>query len=645
MLRVTSVTAWRSDFAVPLNYMDQAAETRFRAEVPSEEYWRRQTKCQYACPVHTDARGYIRAIAAGDYEGAYLIARGPNPLASICGRVCGAPCEAACRRGSIDQPIAIRALKRFVSDQHGGRLRSPGEFPEGACDGLEEMTGLARFLASREYVRPEGFCVAIIGSGPAGLAAAHDLALLGIAPTIFEAESRPAGMLYTGIPAYRLPRDLIDAEIELIRRLGVEFRCGVRVGRDIEFEQLRRDFRAVIIAVGAKRARMLQLPGSDARGIFGGVDFLRAMSLGEKLPIGRRVVVIGGGNVAFDVSRSAVRYEGEDAERLLARQTETDISRVALRQAAVREVHLACLESREEMPADEVEIVEGEEEGIIRHNRLGPKEFLFREENGDRVVSGVRFRPVVSVFDTKRRFAPVYDDTQTIDLEADTVLLSVGQVPDLSFLGDVARLQVDPETCETATPGVFAAGDVAYGARLMIDAIASGKKAARGVYRFLTGSEIRQHEVQLHVEIEGYRREAGYEGRRRAHIPAAPAKERLADPRRLVETGYTEVQAAGEAGRCLDCGVNTIFDGEKCILCGGCVDVCPTLCLKLVALEKLELSHEIEALLAASGAGSGDSAILKDEEHCIRCALCAQRCPTHAITMERFLFRQEWTYA
>jgi len=625
--------------------MIQPAETRFTAAVPNEEYWRRQIKCQFACPVHTDARGYIRAIAAGDYEAAYLIARGPNPLASICGRVCGAPCEAACRRGSIDQPIAIRALKRFVSDQYSGHLRAPCEFSEGACDGLEEMTNLARFLASREYHRPEGLRVAIIGSGPAGLAAAHDLALMGMAPTIFEAEPRPAGMLYTGIPAYRLPRDLIDAEIELIRSLGVEFRCGVKIGREVNFEDLRRDFKAVIIAVGAKRARMLQLPGSDAQGIYGGIDFLRAMSLGEKLPIGRRVVVIGGGNVAFDVSRSAVRYADDDSERLVARQTETDISRVALRQEAVREVHLACLESREEMPADEVEIVEGEEEGIVRHNRLGPKEFLFREENGQKVVAGVRFRRVLSVFDANRRFAPVYDDTETVDVEADTVLLSVGQMADLSFLGDVSRLQVDPETCATDTPGVFAAGDVAYGARLMIDAIASGKKAARGVYRFLTGREIRQHETQLHVEIEDYQREAGYEGRRRAHIPVASTQERLADPKRLVETGYTEVQAAGEAGRCLDCGVNTIFDGEKCILCGGCVDVCPTLCLKLVALEQLAPSPEIDALLAANGAGSGDSAILKDEDRCIRCALCAQRCPTHAITMERFLFRQEWTYA
>lgn len=602
--------------------MSEAQAVRFRAEVPNEDYWRRQIKCQYACPVHTDARGYVRAIAAGEYEAAYRIARGPNPLASICGRVCGAPCEAACRRGSIDQPIAIRALKRFVSDQYAGRFKLPGDFSEGSCDGMEEMTNFARFLASREYRKPEGARVAIIGSGPAGLSAAHDLALMGIGPVIFEAESRPAGMLYTGIPAYRLPRELI------------------------EFEQLRREFAAVIIAVGAKRARMLQLPGADAEGIFGGVDFLRAVSLGERMPLGRRVVVIGGGNVAFDVSRSAVRYgEGGDAERLLARQTETDISRTALRDSGVREVHLVCLESREEMPADEVEIVEGEEEGIVRHNRLGPLEFLHRIENGRKVVSGVRFRRVLSVFDANRRFAPVYDDNRIEDIAAETVLLSVGQAPDLSFLGDLARLQVDPETCSTPAEGVFAAGDVAYGARLMIDAIASGKKAARGVYRFLTGRAIAQEEIQQHFEIEEYRREAGYEGRRRAHIPAASPSERLADPKRLVETGYTETQAAGEAGRCLDCGVNTIFDGEKCVLCGGCVDVCPTLCLKLVGLNQLDPTPELEALLASGAVSAADSAILKDEDRCIRCALCAQRCPTHAITMERFLFRQEWTYA
>jgi NADPH-dependent glutamate synthase beta subunit-like oxidoreductase len=435
--------------------------------------------------------------------------------------------------------------------------------------------------------------------------------------------------------------------VELIRALGVEFRCGVAVGRDLSFQDLSRQFGAVVIAVGAKRARLLTLPGSDAEGIYGGIDFLRAVAVGESVPIGRRVIVVGGGNVAYDVSRSAVRYAGEeeDAGRHVDWQTETDISRMAARQPAVREVHLVCLESREEMPADEVEIVEGEEEGIRRHNRLGPKEFLFAERDGKKRVTGVRFRRVLRVFDENRRFSPVYDDAATVDLEADTVLLSVGQTPDLSFIGNIPRLTVDSETLATDMEGVFAAGDVAYGARLMIDAIASGKRAARSVYRYLTGQVVRPEEVQLHFEIEGYRRERGYEGRPRTHIPAATPAERLADARCLVELGYTEVQAQAEAGRCLDCGVNTIFDGEKCILCGGCVDVCPTLCLKLVGLERLAATEELGTLLEAYGAEPEWSAIIKDEDRCIRCALCAQRCPTQAITMERFQFRQEWCHA
>jgi NADPH-dependent glutamate synthase beta subunit-like oxidoreductase len=313
---------------------------------------------------------------------------------------------------------------------------------------LEEAVHLARYLASREYHPPVAAArVAIIGSGPAGLAAAHDLALLGFSPVVFEMENKPAGMLYTGIPAYRLPRELIDAEVELIRALGVEFRCGVAVGRDLSFQDLSRQFGAVVIAVGAKRARLLTLPGSDAEGIYGGIDFLRAVAVGESVPIGRRVIVVGGGNVAYDVSRSAVRYAGEeeDAGRHVDWQTETDISRMAARQPAVREVHLVCLESREEMPADEVEIVEGEEEGIRRHNRLGPKEFLFAERDGKKRVTGVRFRRVLRVFDENRRFSPVYDDAATVDLEADTVLLSVGQTPDLSFIGNIPRLTVDSE--------------------------------------------------------------------------------------------------------------------------------------------------------------------------------------------------------
>ena len=624
----------------------------YRARLADPQYWREQIKCQFACPVHTDARGYVRAIAEGDYERAYLIARGPNPLASICGRICGAPCEAACRRGSIDEPIAIRALKRFACERFGVEaIADPGSvhFPyvqehtrPRACDDQDELRHLLAFLVTASFPKPTGEPIAIIGSGPAGLAAAHDLALMGFRPTIFEMEPLPAGMLFTGVPGYRLPAELIGAEVAVIQAMGVEIRCNVQVGKDISFDDLRRQFAAVIIACGAKRSRPLPIPGTDAIGVFGGVDFLRDVALGKRVELGARVIVIGGGNVAYDVARTVLRQE------------EYDVSRTAARLPGVREVHLVCLESLEEMPADTVEILEGAEEGVTRHNSWGPKEILCREEDGQKFACGVRFIRCRSVYDENKRFAPRFDESEQMALEADSVLLSVGQSADLSFL-DPARDGVemrsmqqiihDSTTGATSAPGVFIAGDVAYGPKLMIHAIASGKQAARSVYRHLRKCEIAPEEIQFHFPIERYRREKKYEQRHRLHIPTRTPAERLLDAKALVEKGYTESQARDEAGRCLDCGVNTIFDGERCILCGGCVDVCPTVCLKLVSLDRIERTPELEAAIGSVlGEEAADaSVILKDEDRCIRCGLCAERCPTTAITMERFEFAKEWT--
>jgi len=623
----------------------------YNVRIADDPYWREQIKCQFACPVHTDARGYVRAIAEGDYELAYLIARGPNPLASICGRICGAPCEAACRRGTIDQPIAIRALKRFACEQFGPESRKdPGseQFPylkrgntARVCDDQDELRNLLAFLGAHKFPQPAGQRIAVIGSGPAGLAAAHDLALMSFRPTIFEMEPVPAGMLYTGVPDYRLPSELIRAEIAVIEALGVELRCNTEVGKDISFEQLRKEFAAVIIAVGAKRSRPLPIPGNDAIGVHGGVDFLRDVALGKAVQLGARVVVIGGGNVAYDVARTVLRQE------------EYDVSRTAARLRGVQQVHLVCLESLEEMPADTVEIIEGAEEGVARHNSWGPREILVQELDGRKFVRGVRFVRCVSVYDENRRFAPKFDESKEFVLECDAVLLSVGQSADLRFL-DAARdgLEMrgpqqiinDPATGATSAPDVFVAGDIAYGPKLLIHAIASGKQAARSVYRHLTGKEIGVDEVQFHFPIEHYRREKLYEKRLRLHIPTLSPKERLLSAKALVEKGYTESQAREEAGRCLDCGVNTIFDGERCILCGGCVDVCPTVCLKLVSPDRLVPTPELEAAIRQTlGGDAGEfSAILKDEDRCIRCGLCAQRCPTSAITMERFSFAKEW---
>jgi formate dehydrogenase (NADP+) beta subunit len=629
-----------------------AVSPAYRVRIADAVYWREQIKCQFACPVHTDARGYVRAIAEGDYQLAYLIARGPNPLASICGRICGAPCEAACRRGTIDQPIAIRALKRFVCERSGPESnKDPGEdqfssvsqkTSQRMCDDADELRHLLNLLANHNFPKPSGQPIAIIGAGPAGLAAGHDLALMGFRPTIFEMDPVPAGMLYTGVPEYRLPVDLIKAEIAVIEALGVKIRCNTEIGKDIAFDQLKKEFAAVMICVGAKKSRPLPIPGTDAIGVFGGVDFLREVALGKRVELGSRVVVIGGGNVAYDVARTVLRQE------------EYDVSRTAARLPGVREVNLVCLESLEEMPADTVEIIEGTEEGVIRRNSWGPREILVREENGRKFVRGVRFVHCTSVYDENRRFAPNYDESNELVLECEGVLLSVGQSADLRFL-DPARDGIemhspqqivnDPATGCTSAPGVFVAGDIAYGPKLLIHAVASGKQAARSVYRYLTGKEIGQEEVQFHAPIENYRREKLYERRLRLHIPTLSPKERLLDPKALVEKGYTETEAREEAGRCLDCGVNTIFDGERCILCGGCVDVCPTVCLKLVSIDRLERTPElVDALNVFLGKeASESSAILKDEERCIRCGLCAERCPTTAITMERFSFAKEWT--
>ncbi len=633
---------------------------RIQVEVPDDDYWRRQIKCQYACPVGTDARGYVRAVAQGDFQSAYLIARGPNPLASMCGRVCGAPCEAACRRGEIDDAVSIRALKRFVTERFGPESftketlkpiellrRVLGNGHKRECGGVEELRALRADLAGLEKPAPSSEKVAIIGSGPAGLAAAHDLALLGFRPTVFEMESIPAGMLAVGIPEYRLPRDLIEAEVEVIRALGVEFVCNTQVGKDITIEELRREHKATIIAVGAKRSRMIPVPGAQGRGVVGGVEFLRDVAVRDNTDestlnqLGRRIVVIGGGNVAYDVSRSMIRQIGYD------------VSRSALRQSQVAEVHLCCLESVEEMPADDVEIIEGQEEGVLLHASLGPKEII---RTSDGAVSGVSFKRCLSVFGADGKFAPRFDETDITTIEADTVVFAVGQQPDISFLdpkGDIklterGMIDCNADTLRTTAPDVFVAGDIAYGPRLLIDAVASGKKCARTVHAFLTGKPLAPRYDFVQLDLPDYARERDYEKLPRTAVPTAPAEVRKQSQAAVVECGYDEASAVTEACRCLDCGVNTIFDSKKCILCGGCADVCPELCLRLVSCDRLIGDGEMSDLVSARYGGadlSEMSAIVKDETRCIRCALCAERCPVGAITMERFGFTGTWVTA
>jgi len=636
--------------------------TTLRVDVPGERYHHELISCQVACPVHTDARGYVRAIAEGRFDDAYLIARGPNPFASICGRICGAPCEAACRRGKVprvdddgrfvatDRPIAIRALKRFVCDQFGPEARPADVVLDAVRDFLppvaanaDEMAALLRSTLDGRLPLASGERIAIVGAGPAGLSAAHDLALLGCSPVVFETEPVAAGMLAVGVPAYRLPREVIEREVDVIRALGVQIHCGVTVGRDVSFEQLRRDFAAVVIAVGAKSSRALGLPGEQGPGVYGGVDLLRAAALGEALDIGRNVVVIGGGNVAYDVARTVVRQIAYDAARTAARLPGT------------ASVKLASLEGLEDMPADTLEILEGDEEGIERLNSWGPVE-IERDEGG--AVTAVVFRRCLRVYDETRRFAPVFDDNERLRVECDTVLLSVGQAPVLTFLDDGGQdveqfrpgwPKVDQKTLATTAPGVFVAGDLAHGTRLLIDAVASGKAVARSVYEFLTGRRLEADALTAYLTLDGYRREQGYESIRRVPVPVAEPHERLQHPDTPVEVGYDRARAMREASRCLDCGVTPVFDGSRCVLCGGCVDVCPTLCLKLVPLSDMaetpDLRRAIDELLGDGVDPAEHSAILKDEDRCIRCAACVMRCPVDAIAMERVTYCTFWRTA
>src|ERR1700693_6247496 len=430
--------------------------------------------CMKACPVHTQAGRYVSLIAAGRYEEAYRYARLPNPFASVCGRGCGHPCEPSCRRGNLDAPISIRALKRFLTERYGPESRNPIDlFPEKPAVLHAEK-------------------VAIIGAGPAGLSAAHDLALLGYRVTVFEAAAVPGGMMHLGIPEYRLPRDVLQAQIREILDLGPELRLNARLGKDFSLEDLRcQGYKAVLLAFGLHRSRDLNLPGHELDGVIKGIDFLLNVNLGYRFSIGKQVVVIGGGNVAIDVARSAMREQQKlapgtegsaglpdeltSSEYDVAMKEFMDVSRQALRMGA-REVHLVCLESRQEMPASAEEIEEGLVEGIRIHPSLGPKQFVGQHGT----VTGLEVIQCISVFDAQRRFSPTFESgTETI-IPCDTIILAIGQASDVSFLKPAdglettrqGTLKIDPATLMTTAPGIFAAGDMAFGPRLIISAVA-----------------------------------------------------------------------------------------------------------------------------------------------------------------------------
>ena len=469
--------------------------------------------CKATCPAHISIQGFIGMITEGRYKEGLRLIKETMPFPCICGRICHHPCEMKCNRGKVDEPVAIEYLKRFLADR-----------------GLSEDIG---YVPETEEKKEEK--VAVIGAGPAGLSAAYFLAIKGYPVTVFEKLPVAGGMMAVGIPSYRLPRDILREEIKTIVDMGVEIKTGVSFGKDITIESLKKDgYKAFFIAVGLHVSRGLNVEGENFDGIIHGINFLRDVSLKGNVTIGERAIVIGGGNVAIDVALTALR-------------------------SGAKEVEMVCLESREEMPAWEHEIKDALDEGIKINNSWGPKRFI--EENGH--VKSIEFKRCAAVFDADGRFNPQYDESELMTLEADTVLLSIGQACDMSFAEGAPDLDVsprgpsvkDPITLETNIPGLFVGGDASYGPRSVVEAVASGKEAAISIERYLKGEDIgadRPLEWKG-IELEPQNVER-LERQQMQRLSIAQRKNSFEE----IDSGFSEQQARLEAGRCLKiCGTQS----------------------------------------------------------------------------------------
>lgn len=585
------------------------------------EYYDENIPCLAACPVHTNAGMYVAAIADGDDERAYLTARMPNPFASVCGRVCAAPCEDACRRGEIDRPIAIRALKRYLTEQFGPEART-GRWWEAVA-------------APPAVERPQS--VGIVGGGPAGMACAHDLRRLGYRVTVYEATDKLGGAMWLGIPEYRLDRQVLARDIEAILDLGVEVAYETRLGSDVTLAELRQRHDAVFLGIGATLGRGLDIEGADADGVFKAIEFLINMNRGFEVAVGERVIVVGGGDVAMDAARTALRAADYDAKRGSAEPvsdaadiaadersalTEAIDAARSARRAGAREITIISLESREEMPAHEFEVEEAKEEGITFVHRRGPARIL----TADGRVTGLETTGVTRVFDEDGRFAPQFDADDVVAFDGDTVILAIGQAIDLDALGpdgpDTSprrTIAIDDITGATSIPGIWAGGDAAKGPRTLIAAIADGRASAADIHRHFGGEQPDARPGTMVKLRQFHRLDDDYDRHDRVAVPT------LATGRRMglaeVERGFTPEQARCEASRCLRCFANILLDTNRCVLCALCSDVCPVDVISLVPSEEVDPDQP------------GGTALLLDETRCIRCGLCIERCPPDALSM------------
>jgi putative selenate reductase YgfK subunit len=526
--------------------------------------------CRLACPILTDAREYIQLIAERRFEEAFAAIRKQNPLPGICGRICTHPCEVSCKRGQVDEPIAIATLKRFAAD--GSRKDEYEAQPN-------ESTG---------------HNVAVIGSGPAGLSAAHDLALLGHHVTIFEVLPVLGGMLRVGVPSYRLPKDVLNEEIKAILDLGIEVKTGVRISDKIKIADLfDQGYKAVFLAIGAHKDRKLGIPGEDEfEGVVSAVSFLRDVSEKRNPKVGKKVAVVGGGNTAVDSARSVLRMGAET-------------------------VHMVYRRSKDEMPAAQEEIEEAIQEGVQIAYLTSPLEIL----GEDGKVSGLKcIKNELGEPDASGRRSPEPVPGSEFTLDVDTVIAAIGQAPESSLLADeldlaegAQRIAVkDPDSLATGLPGVFAGGDAVTGPATAVKAIAAGKRAAISIDHYLRGEALPKAEPLKEAEEKKLASEIVEKTRRlpRPRVQTLSVDSRLAGFDE-VASGLTEDQAVQEAQRCLHCNLGAYLDQERCITCGACVEVCP-----------LDIPSRGE-----------DGKVDVDVFKCQACGTCAAECPVQAVSM------------
>ena len=494
--------------------------------------------CKTACPAHIAVQGYLKKAAQGKYREALALIKKENPFPAVCGHICNRRCEDACTRGTIDQAVAIDEVKKFIAKQD---LTAENRYIPPI---IPPTTG--RLFEEK---------IAIIGGGPAGLSCAFYLAEKGYKPTVFEKNEKPGGMLVYGIPSFKLEKDVVEAEIDVMRQMGVEIKCGVEVGKDITLKELRKQgYKAFYIAIGCQGGRKANIEGEDAEGVMTAVDFLRTVGDNQNYPVEGRTVVVGGGNVAIDVARTASRCGASD-------------------------VSMFCLEGRNIMPASEEEIAEAQEEGITLNCGWGPKEIL--TENGK--VKGIVFKKCLSVFDENKRFAPKFDENVTMTVPCERVFLSIGQSIVWGNLLDGSKVELgrgngavaDKVTYQTAEPDIFVGGDVYTGPKFAIDAIAAGKEGAISIHRFvqphssLTIGRNRRQFIELdksNIQVEEYDNSS-------RQIPGVRKDIDVHKSFRDAKETFTEAQVRKETARCLGCGASVV-DENKCIGCGVCTTKC-----------------------------------------------------------------------